>query len=823
VDVPPLHVDASATAAGAGGSLAHPYVSLPQAVAAAPNGATLLVAAGTYAPIAIAKHLCIVGRCPHLTRIDAGDATHAVDVTGPETGGAAAVVLQGVQLLGQNRGLRVAKPADMALRRAWLKRLRGLAIQTRDGGHLQASDGVGSGTLSPDTGGNAAFVIGNASSAVLQRVRVAMTAGDGLRVEANSQLLAEQLVVDGTAPSTDGESRGFGLMVHAMSTATIHRVLVADTHAEGVSAYGLGVEVTLTGALVTGAGGPKLGKVEWAAGIEANATAKRDVRATVVATSTGLGVHCKEPGTQLTATGLVVRDTRPIGTGEMGNGAYVRDGCTAKGRFWWFAGNRSAGLVTENSGTTAMLADLTVRDTQPTQANEYGLGALVFDGAHATIERARIHNNLFAGVVVDDGGELTLRRALVSPTHVEQASAFAGHGIDVFGTQAPSQAVVEDTVVRLNQNIGVFVDDAGSELTMRRCTVLNTGAGVVGKNEGRGIGIEARYAAKLVLEDVRSHNNRRFGVVVAGKAELQARRLIADQTQPDVLTGVDGRGVLVSTGAKASIRTTRLHRNHVSGFSCDQPGTRAALLDALIDGTWPDYLNGTGGMGVYLRDECEATLVGSRLHANHLAGLTAGQTQAPVVLRGVLVDQTQVDDANMTTVTAALGFIDAAGASEIRSSRLVGSVGASLYAYLSRVDLFDTVLGEVASRDFPGYDAAGNLISVENLSDGLSATSAHRLHATRVLVYGQGAPGPAQQRAGRAGGAQRDHRGHFRLGLAARHQARRQLECHRERPDAASQRSGHRDSQPAAAGVARRAEAVAATACAPAHPAPSRR
>jgi hypothetical protein len=245
-----------------------------------------------------------------------------------------------------------------------------------------------------------------------------------------------------------------------------------------------------------------------------------------------------------------------------------------------------------------------------------------------------------------------------------------------------------------------------------------------------------------VLEDVRSHNNRRFGVVVAGKASLEARRLVIDRTQPDAVLGHDGRGLLVTTGGQAVVRSARVHANHAAGAECNSAGSSLTLHDGLIDATDLQYLDGNAGMSIFVHKDCALSVTGARLHASHFAGVGSAQTQVPFRLRGVLIDDTLLVESPQLTSNGSLLLLDSAGTSEVRSSRLVRSIGTSVFSFASLLDMSDTVIGEVAQHLFPGLpDASGFSRTYNELSDGVAGSQSLRYHGSRLLLYGHARAG----------------------------------------------------------------------------------
>ncbi|MGZ3474915.1 MAG: hypothetical protein ACXWUG_11925, partial [Polyangiales bacterium] len=80
-----IHVDVASTTVTPDGTIAHPYAKIQDALDAAPDGATIALADGSYPEaISIKKKVTIIGRCPSKASIEAPAGTFAtVDVQAP--------------------------------------------------------------------------------------------------------------------------------------------------------------------------------------------------------------------------------------------------------------------------------------------------------------------------------------------------------------------------------------------------------------------------------------------------------------------------------------------------------------------------------------------------------------------------------------------------------------------------------------------------------------------------------------------------------------------------------------------------------------------
>ncbi|MCK6549065.1 hypothetical protein L6R52_24690 [Myxococcota bacterium] len=239
VDV--LFVDAEA-AAGGDGSIERPWTSLEVARAAAPPGATIALARGTYAGAGTVSDVDVVGACAATTIIDAGEGPLTLD---------GHTRLRGVTVRARGAALRATGDAAVELEDVVVEAVR------------EAIEAVGARVVLREVALSGAMGLAARDGAVVSGARVSL-AGPGVGIEATggARVALTDVAVSGCdmAVHTRGahvelasvviEDAGvFGVQVREASTATLTDFVVRRTRSTSLGVHGVLVEgSTLTAA-----------------------------------------------------------------------------------------------------------------------------------------------------------------------------------------------------------------------------------------------------------------------------------------------------------------------------------------------------------------------------------------------------------------------------------------------------------------------------------------------------------------------------------------------------------------------------------------------
>jgi hypothetical protein len=406
-----VFVDASYAGGDGDGTIARPWPAIGPAVAAAPPGAVVAIAAGTYTEdiVLLGKPVRLRGVCPERV---------AIVATGAELGavgvraGADGTELRGVAIRGPAAGVVLFDVASVVLDRVWIHDTTSQGVHAE---HVSVPTGFElRGSLLEGT--REVGVFGSGVEAVVDGTVVRATqpqagvAGRGVTMQSDDDAgVASMLTI--SASVVEG-SHEVGVYVSG-SQATLDAVLVRDTQVQpadgrfgrgiviGESGGGMGSFTTIrssvvershtTGIQIVGA----TATIEWtvvrdvmladlnafgiSAGSPSGVPASLSLRGALVERAHSIGVGVT--GSSATLEGLLVRDTHPEPSGLFGRAVQVQDDLD------WNAPSdvTLAGLHVERCtefgvlvyGSTARLENGLVRDVAANGADRFGDALIV--------------------------------------------------------------------------------------------------------------------------------------------------------------------------------------------------------------------------------------------------------------------------------------------------------------------------------------------------------------------------------------------------------------------------------------------------------------
>jgi hypothetical protein len=390
------------------------------------------------------------------------------------------------------------------------------------------------------------------------------------------------------------------------------------------------------------------------------------------------------------ATDLVVRGLTIAGF----ESAIIADGTRVTLEDVIIDGNRWVAVGALWKDGEIVLRRSVVRDT--TRGSQPGPthGVLSARRARVTLEDSVLSDNLYAALVADEGGSVTVLRSVIRGTRPEPEGPYAGiAGYGVVVTKGSEATVVESAIVD-NQSSGLGVTSAHNGV-YSRATITRSVVGRTTMNElGGARAVEAADGAELVVEDstlVQSEETQ----VIAEHAGTRLRLTDVVVRGPIQDEGGDsGPGVILGEGAAAEIQRTAIVGNRVMGIYV-QLGAAVTLRESLIQGTLPSRggsVFGDAHFGIGA-----AVLPGSRLDAvdtafvgNREMSLFVRGPGAAVTLDRVLVADTLYDAGD--GYGRGINVQDGASLSAVQTAVLRGTeVG--LVSFGSFVTLTDSTIG----------------------------------------------------------------------------------------------------------------------------------
>ncbi|MBM4357865.1 MAG: right-handed parallel beta-helix repeat-containing protein [Deltaproteobacteria bacterium] len=467
-----VHVDVAA-ASGGDGTADGPFTSLAAAIAKAPSGGRVVVAAGEYdEAVVIDKPLSLAGRCPSRVTLRGGSDPKSLAIVVVRK--TSDVVIEGVRFQGPHVGMLV-DDASAKLRRAVVEGAVGFGI----------------------------VALGSATQVDIDHV----------------------LVVD-TSPRAGDQSYGRAVEVELGAEVRLASSALLGNREVGAFASGLGTRLTVEASFV-GATQPNADEKRLGHGVEVAEGASARIIDSVLLGNHEHGVFVAQPGTTATLEGCLVTDTLPRASqGDFGRGLAVQSGGRATVRASALVGNREHGILVTGSGSDLDVEGTLVSGTLSRASDgRSGRGIEITDGAIAAIARSLVHGNREIGID-SDGSTLTLDASLVTDTGALDDGSY---GVGLLVNRG--SATVRQVLVRGSATVGVLF--SGSTATLERSTIdgVLEGAfheydGLAGMEtitatfDGIADGLVAVAGATVNATDVRVRGVRRGGVVFEASGGL---------------------------------------------------------------------------------------------------------------------------------------------------------------------------------------------------------------------------------------------------------------------------------------------------------------
>ena len=384
-----LYVRAAAT--DGDGTRAAPFGTVAEAVDAAGEGDTVLVAVGNYPAeiLNLERPVTIRGVC-----LDATLGTRSL-----VSGRSAGVRIENIRFQGSTRG-PVAWSGDLTLRSVAVRdvSLFGLASF---GGDIDAED-----------------------------VSIRGVSDEGVRIDGGAHLVARRLDVEDVSVtilschSSTCELEDVSLIQRASSPATDHSVRFSDNENTRLERVFIHNEQT-DQMVISGTSATMSDVVVRGPAIERNV----DDPALFVVEGSTLemdrvwlsGMHVAaiivgSPGTSVVARDVVVTDVHHSGMAA-GYGVFVTQSAHLDVERIWVERATAAGILISGTGTRVVASDLNVRRVRPVEDGFLGRGIQVQLGGALEATRIHVEDTLESGIIVSQGASATLRDLVVSDIH----------------------------------------------------------------------------------------------------------------------------------------------------------------------------------------------------------------------------------------------------------------------------------------------------------------------------------------------------------------------------------------------------------------------
>ncbi|MGF1467773.1 MAG: DUF1565 domain-containing protein [Sandaracinaceae bacterium] len=473
---------------------------------------------------------------------------------------------------------------------------------------------------------------------------------------------------------------------------------------------------------------------EQGSGVSVEAQGRLTLAGSVLDGNRSAGLVVADEGSHVVATDLRVRRTRgERGTGLRGFGVLVVWGRLELRRVL-LDGNRDAGLLAIGPGTEVTASDLVVRDTLP-QASDggFGRGLSSEQGARLDVTRALIERNLEHGVVAANGGEAVVRDAVVRDTEA-RADGFAGRGVSAEG----GRVQLERALVVRNRGFGVLVADELSEVVAADLAVRDTRPRAT--DGARGFGVLAQLGGRLQLSRALLADHRWIGLGVispgtlAEVEDLVVRGGEAGESDP----GVVPAGVVVGEASELTLRRALLERPLGAGVVVREEGATADIEDlTVMDAV--RYPDGPGSAGVSVALGGRLLLSRASIASVPGVGLAVVGDASTAVARGVVVRDTQPDPLLTASGGGGMGVVAESGARlELDEALIEGNRSTGV---IVDDEATEAVLRDVVVRDTRPQAFASSIAEPGEFGRAIDVNFGARLVLARALLTDNGEVG----------------------------------------------------------------------------------
>ncbi len=516
----------SPSATGGDGSLASPFGTIDEALAAAADGDTIALGVGTFrGEVALDRPMHLIGACPTGTILtsDAQSATAGVvTIRGP---GAA---LRNLQIASSARSAiwvagatATASVEDVIIEGVTMIGIDVELGATVDVTHASIAN-VALSDVAPFTGYVGRGInVESGSTLTLDTVDIEDVHEFGLlSYHDDTTITATRLSVSGVGPTADG-GKGVGLMALDGGSVEANGIAVMSTRDFAAAAGGVGSRIAIEDAWIEGAqpsmsGGRGLNVQDGASGschrcrivdsleagvlvgaastaelsdlvvgitsggmskrgLEAQSGANVTVSRVLVVDGRETGLLVDGEGTVLTMSDVTIMRIAPVGEGILGRAVSVQDNASlvvSRGLFRDLTDNG----IYASLGASMELSDITIRHVSPWASGQFGRGISVQNTS--TLRGARIDiedvHDIGMFVLNDSGIELTdLRVVGTQPATCDCPSQQGGHGLGIYG----STASIDNVDLEDHALCGIHVaNDGDAMLRMGRVVHNEIGA-----------------------------------------------------------------------------------------------------------------------------------------------------------------------------------------------------------------------------------------------------------------------------------------------------------------------------------------------------------
>ena len=585
---------------GRSGSREAPLGLLADALESANSGDVVAVGVGRYdESVTIPAGVAVIGACATGTTVrspDGAQVRSTVYMNRPS-----GALVRDLTVQGSRMGIFILNPSSASVVDVAVEGAEGVGIAIEGRGAVEL-EGVVVRDMAPDANdlGVGLSVIGAGLEVRLSRGWFSRSYGAAISVFEGAALEAEALALVDTQTDRRG-NLGSGMWVQDGARATLRRVVMERNTSHGLLVLSgtADVEELVVRDTAPDASG-QLGN-----GVLVYGQGQLEGRRLVLSRNHHRGLHVEEQGSRLGVTGCLVEDTvKPAGA-TSAQGALALLGGALELRGCALSGSDESGVVVQGDGSTATLEDVAILDTRAGD-ERLGRGLVVQVGGDALLKRGLVARSLDTGVFVAEGGRLIAEDLTVAETLGQEGDPGAGRGINA---QRGGRLELTRGWVEGSRSGGVFVGGIAASATLEDLTITRTRV----TSDGLAA-LEIQNAVEVTLRRVKVLDSERVAVMFGPYAQVDAEDLCVAMTREvdDLAAG------LRVGGARATVRRLQVDPGHIYGVLVGAPDyeTELTLEDGVVSGP---------AVGIAALFGRESVLKRVRIDAFSFGGLLLGE------------------------------------------------------------------------------------------------------------------------------------------------------------------------------------------------------
>ena len=280
--------------------------------------------------------------------------------------------------------------------------------------------------------------------------------------------------------------------------------------------------------------------------------------------------NSQEPLGKILLENIIVRGTKQRTSSQVdGRGLNVTNGPEIKIKKSLFDNNFEFGIAIEGEGTTAIIEDTIVQNTNANVLDgTLGAGMKLANQATVTLKRCLIKNNTSSGIISVSQGDyektnLTIQDTIVLNTNSQNSDQTKGFGIEV---QNKVNLTASRLLIEKNRSVGliIFGDDISADVTD---IIVRETLPEEKEPQLFGWGMFLEGEIDLTIEGGLVENNYDNGIVIDGDlTKISADSLIVQNTKSKKNVFIGGRGVNIQNSQNIDLKNTYINNNHDVGL-----------------------------------------------------------------------------------------------------------------------------------------------------------------------------------------------------------------------------------------------------------------